>query len=610
MSSSTFCSLPFTLNGNLKQVLRRKAIYSPNKVAACEPLKLAAARQLLDEISKRTTKGSVANFYATEYADRAEMAMKSSGNLGNCNATDELLGEYCSSEGIFDLGELCHALTIKTAIWFNKFVATALLNMYAKMSCINVASCNSMICGYVSNGMLSESFSFFVKMSNLDIVPNHYTYSILLSVNDWEAENLFHGLANNNHISWSALIYGLYHQKAFFFNTEPNEYTFSVALSCAASAEYHDYGCTLHSQVIKHGMISTVFVGTAIIEMYSECAELGNARKLRKEMGHIASSASLDAVKAGFVHNGEVASRLEVLLKMLNNDIACDGYTFSVVKGLFGMNLHVASSLIEAYAQCGNLEDAEKVIRLTPTPDEYGNPMKATFLFEKMVQKRILPTSFTFLAVISAGSHHDYGIPPEENHYSSMVDLLSRSGQLENALKLINKLPIEPNAPILRPFLAAEVAASKIREHEPGDASVYVTLSNMYVEAGKVSDRPQQRELMKSKSVQKELDCSWLEVNAKIHKFFSGDRRHIDTPKVYWRLESRSLFHSERLAVCFGLLNLRKGTIRRVFNNIRICLDCHTTMKHNSKITNREIIIRDNYRFHHFKQGCSCGDFW
>ncbi|XP_055814112.1 putative pentatricopeptide repeat-containing protein At5g59200, chloroplastic [Solanum dulcamara] len=700
------------MNGNLKPVQRRKCIYSSNKVSV---LKLAVARQLLDEIAKRT-RGSVADLYVAEYADRAEMVTESS---RNSDATDELLGEsmfdcasnfmdeeyiidqlrYCSSEGIFELGKLYHALIIKTGIWFNKFVATALLNMYAKcgkmgsaemifdtMSYIDVASCNSMICGYVSNGMESEAFAFFVRMSSiLDIMSNHYTYSILLSDCESvqvgkqlhaqivklkfmsltvvgnsaltmyinfrmieEAENLFQGLVNKNHISWTAFISGLYHQKAFYKaltqfclmrknNTEPNEYTFSVAISCAASAEYYDYGCALHAQVIKNGMISMVFVGTAIIEMYSKCAELGNARKQLKEMGHVASCASWNAVITGLVHNGEIVSGLEIFRKMLMKGIACDEYTCSVtlkacsflpslaicrqvhswvVKGMFGANLHVASSLIETYAQCGNLEDAEKVFFLTSAPDDvtfnamikaysqYGNPMKAISLFEKMAEKGILPTSFTFLAVISACSHcglvqqgkelfesmtRDYRIPPEENHYSCMVDLLSRSGQLENALEFINKLPIEPNAPIWRPFLAgckfygclemAEMAASKILEHDPDDASVYVTLSNMYGEAGKVKDALKQRELMKSKSVQKEPGCSWLEVNAKIHRFFSGDTRHVDTPKVYSRLENlmqkiqtktnrelgkvtkeKCLFHSERLAVCFGLLNLPKGT--------------------------------------------------
>jgi hypothetical protein len=30
-----------------------------------------------------------------------------------------------------------------------------------------------------------------------------------------------------------------------------------------------------------------------------------------------------------------------------------------------------------------------------------------------------------------------------------------------------------------------------------------------------------------------------------------------------------------------------------------------------SKIVGRELIVRDNKRFHHFKDGkCSCGDYW
>lgn len=191
-----------------------------------------------------------------------------------------------------------------------------------------------------------------------------------------EAENLFQGLAERNIISWTAFISGLYHQKAFNKalaqfclmrknNLEPNEYTFSVALSCAASVQYHDYGRALHAQVIKHGIISMVFVGTAIIDMYSKCAEPSGARKQLEEMGGMASCASWNAVIIGLVRNDEVAAALEVFHKMLNNDIACDEYTFSatlkacsllpslaicrqvhsrVVKGKFGTNRLVSLS--------------------------------------------------------------------------------------------------------------------------------------------------------------------------------------------------------------------------------------------------------------------------
>ncbi|KAG0475577.1 hypothetical protein HPP92_015263 [Vanilla planifolia] len=49
----------------------------------------------------------------------------------------------------------------------------------------------------------------------------------------------------------------------------------------------------------------------------------------------------------------------------------------------------------------------------------------------------------------------------------------------------------------------------------------------------------------------------------------------------------------------------------RIMKNIRICGDCHSAMKLVSKVMEREIIVRDSHRFHHFSSGfCSCGDYW
>jgi hypothetical protein len=71
------------------------------------------------------------------------------------------------------------------------------------------------------------------------------------------------------------------------------------------------------------------------------------------------------------------------------------------------------------------------------------------------------------------------------------------------------------------------------------------------------------------------------------------------------------MYHSERLAIAFGLVSTPPGTPLRVMKNLRICGDCHNAVKLIAKVTGREIIVRDNKRFHHFKDGaCSCGDYW
>ncbi|GAU33062.1 hypothetical protein TSUD_152170 [Trifolium subterraneum] len=74
--------------------------------------------------------------------------------------------------------------------------------------------------------------------------------------------------------------------------------------------------------------------------------------------------------------------------------------------------------------------------------------------------------------------------------------------------------------------------------------------------------------------------------------------------------EKLLLWHSEKLAIAFGLLKVPLGVPIRVFKNLRVCGDCHSAIKYISAIEGREIIVRDTTRFHHFKDGiCSCSDY-
>ncbi|KAJ6406694.1 hypothetical protein OIU84_010244 [Salix udensis] len=69
--------------------------------------------------------------------------------------------------------------------------------------------------------------------------------------------------------------------------------------------------------------------------------------------------------------------------------------------------------------------------------------------------------------------------------------------------------------------------------------------------------------------------------------------------------------HSEKLAVAFALLNTRKETEIIIIKNLRICGDCHLFIKMVSKIVDRQFVVRDATRFHHFKNGfCSCKEYW
>ncbi|GAA0139168.1 hypothetical protein LIER_00771 [Lithospermum erythrorhizon] len=69
--------------------------------------------------------------------------------------------------------------------------------------------------------------------------------------------------------------------------------------------------------------------------------------------------------------------------------------------------------------------------------------------------------------------------------------------------------------------------------------------------------------------------------------------------------------HSERLAIAFALISSGPEVTIRIVKNLRICIDCHHVAKLVSKIYDRKLVIRDQTRFHHFKNGlCSCKDYW
>ena len=144
---------------------------------------------------------------------------------------------------------------------------------------------------------------------------------------------------------------------------------------------------------------------------------------------------------------------------------------------------------------------------------------------------------------------------------------------------------------------------------------------------------------MSSQGVKKEPGCSWVEVDGKVHTFVSHDGSHPKIKEIHLKLEELGekltsvgyvpetenvlhniterekkehlQYHSERLALAYALLRTDPVKTIRIFKNLRICGDCHDVMKLISDMTDREIIVRDIKRFHHFKNGnCSCQDFW
>ena len=296
----------------------------------------------------------------------------------------------------------------------------------------------------------------------------------------------------------------------------------------------------------------------------------------------------------------------------------------------------------------------------------HGRANEAIALFQKMVDKTtIKPNSVTFIGLLTACGHagkveegrcyfslmrDEYGITPSTDHYTCMVDLLGRAGLVEESLDFVQSLPIEPHRGVWGALLGAcrihgkpeiaRIAAEHLFELEPNAIGNYVLLSNIYASAGMWSEVSNVRKLMRKKGLRKTPSTSWMEAkDGRVHEFFAGDNIHPRSREITETLEeimrrlraegyepvlSSVVYdvnddekerilkgHSEKLALAFGVLTVEVGGIIRIMKNLRMCEDCHVVMRMASKVVRREIVVRDNMRFHHLKDGeCSCGDFW
>ncbi|KAK8964361.1 Pentatricopeptide repeat-containing protein [Platanthera guangdongensis] len=345
------------------------------------------------------------------------------------------------------------------------------------------------------------------------------------------------------------------------------------------------------------------------------------------------------------------------------------------VKLCLDIELFVANSLISMYFKSGVTEPfrlfGEMKERDTVTFNsmlvgcaQHGLGREAIEIFDRMEAEGLSPNHASFVPLLSASSHAGlvdegrryfdsmsrvYGLEPLNGHYSCMVDLLGRAGRLNEAEELIRSMPIQPDSVVWRALLGAcrihknvEIGrrtAEKLIHLDPTDCGNYILLSNLYSSTGMWDEAHEIRRCMRERGVSKQPGCSWIQIKNKMHCFITGDRNHDQMKDIYEGLkdlhdrirgagyvpdtsfdlhdveeeqkESSLLYHSEKLAVVYALLRTTKEAPIRIMKNMRICGDCHSFVKIVSKISGREIDIRDGNRFHHVVDGvCTCGDYW
>ncbi|KAF9601310.1 hypothetical protein IFM89_018738 [Coptis chinensis] len=515
---------------------------------------------------------------------------------------------------------MMHCVVFKNGYVSDVFVVNGLVRMYVSIGCFelgkkvfdecsvrDVVTWNVMIGGYISRGCYENAFDCFEKMrEGGGVEPDEITLIGLVSacsqMGNLEQGRLFHCYAKEFNLiknlkvgnavvdmyckcgdlesaqeffesmlerdvfTWTSLISGLvssgcFRESLVMFgrmqceNILPDEITLVSVFSACAQIGALDQGKYIHSLMDRYKVNRDIVLDTALVDMYTKCG-------------------SID-------------------------------FALQVFNGLRVRNVFTWNTMIGGLAM-------------------HGRGLEVLTLFEQMKQDHIMPDDVTFIGLLCACSHTGlvneglelframkevYYIEPRMEHYGCMVDLFCRTRLVDDALSFIENMPIQANGPLWANlhgacrsagrFELAEKVGQHVIELEPESCGRYVLLSNFYAGVHKYDDAKNVRNQMKSKGIEKTPGCSWIEVNGIVHQFIAGDKSHIQTEKIYMMIEemfqrvklaglhvsgstevlfdieeeekeNSLLFHSEKLAIAFGLINTAPGSPIQIVKNLRV----------------------------------------
>lgn len=378
---------------------------------------------------------------------------------GPNSVTFVLVLSACASLHYIRFGRQVHGLIMKSGIQFDAMLATALVDLYSKCGCWKVA------------------FDVFKELDgsrNL-ITWNSMIAGMMLNAQSENAVELFKQLESKRLVpdsaTWNSMISGfsqlgrgieaiMYFKKMVSAGIVPSLKSMTSLLPACSDLSALQCGKEIHGRAIRTNINSEEFIATSLIDMYMKCGRYLLGQRIFDQFDRkTADPAFWNTMISGCGRNGENETALKIFDQMLEAKVQPNGATFV--------------SVLSVCSHTGQIE-------------------KGWELFRMMTK--------------------DYGLKPKPEHVGCMVDLLGRSGELDEARELIQELP-QPSASVFASLLGAckfhlnsevgEEMAIKLSELEPENPTPFVILSNIYAAFGRWRDVERIRGIMGDKGLKK-----------------------------------------------------------------------------------------------------------
>eukprot|EP00250_Pteridium_aquilinum_P015561 c22646_g3_i1 orf=1066-4050(-) len=401
----------------------------------------------------------------------------------------------CTGMNSIAYGMRIHACVVGSEFVSDVDVGNTIINMYNRcqklslaveffddMPSYNVVSFNTMMAALIQHEKGEEALELFRQMELQAVTPSGVTFISIVSactavarlaegkemharvvcsefafdlvlVNSilnmygkcgslTDAERLFWEMPSREVATWNCMITSFIQHKRGddalqlfqhmqFMGPGPNHVTFSNILSACASEEALAEVKRLHLWVVGAKSATDVVLGTALVNIYSKCGGLENAR------GVFANMSSWDAILwnamiESHVKHGQNREAVELFEEMQAKGLIPTKVTFIVLLDAFttleeGKRIHaiisrhgfetdvvVATGLMSLYSKCCSLDDVyavfDKMLQhdlvswnaLLAAIASHGSSKEALSRFQMMLFEGVIPDDISFICLCDA----------------------------------------------------------------------------------------------------------------------------------------------------------------------------------------------------------------